>query len=234
MSPPPTAPHVARPGGQAHARARASSPRPRSRAEQPRARRLHEVEAPRSKPSAAAVVGVGHVELAGRRARRIELAQQPHLRARPARRAPVARRSRRFARSIARIRSKSSKSSRRDLPRGALERDAARRAAALARASGGLPTCQAPVPAESSSISPSQARLRDQRAHHALGGRRAADVAQAHEQDPRTPATGYSSPSSSTARNASCGTSTRPTCFIRFLPSFCFSSSFRLRVMSPP
>ena len=38
----------------------------------------------------------------------------------------------------------------------------------------------------------------------------------------------------STARNASCGTSTAPTCFIRFLPSFCFSSSLRLRVMSPP
>ena len=38
----------------------------------------------------------------------------------------------------------------------------------------------------------------------------------------------------STARKASCGTSTPPTCFIRFLPAFCFSSSFRLRVMSPP
>ena len=38
----------------------------------------------------------------------------------------------------------------------------------------------------------------------------------------------------STARKASCGTSTAPTCFIRFLPAFCFSSSFRLRVMSPP
>ena len=38
----------------------------------------------------------------------------------------------------------------------------------------------------------------------------------------------------STARNASCGTSTPPTCFIRFLPFFCFSISFRLRVMSPP
>ena len=37
-----------------------------------------------------------------------------------------------------------------------------------------------------------------------------------------------------TARNASCGTSTPPTCFIRFLPFFCFSSSFRLREMSPP
>src|SRR5690242_10727642 len=38
----------------------------------------------------------------------------------------------------------------------------------------------------------------------------------------------------STARNASCGTSTPPTCFMRFLPAFCFLSSFRLRVMSPP
>ena len=43
-----------------------------------------------------------------------------------------------------------------------------------------------------------------------------------------------SSPNSSTARNASCGTSTRPTCFIRFLPSFCLASSFFVRVMSPP
>ena len=41
-------------------------------------------------------------------------------------------------------------------------------------------------------------------------------------------------PMFSTARNASCGTSTDPTCFIRFLPAFCFSISFRLRVMSPP
>src|SRR5205085_10576269 len=38
----------------------------------------------------------------------------------------------------------------------------------------------------------------------------------------------------STARNASCGTSTEPTCFIRFLPFFCCSSSLRLREMSPP
>ena len=41
-------------------------------------------------------------------------------------------------------------------------------------------------------------------------------------------------PMLSTARNASCGTSTAPTCFIRFLPFFCFSSSLRLREMSPP
>ena len=33
---------------------------------------------------------------------------------------------------------------------------------------------------------------------------------------------------------ASWGTSTRPMFFIFFLPSFCFSSSLRLRVMSPP
>ena len=41
-------------------------------------------------------------------------------------------------------------------------------------------------------------------------------------------------PVDSAAMNASCGTSTRPTIFMRFLPSFCFSSSLRLRVMSPP
>ena len=44
----------------------------------------------------------------------------------------------------------------------------------------------------------------------------------------------YSSPSLSTARNASCGTSTLPMAFMRFLPAFCFSRSLRLRVMSPP
>ncbi len=38
----------------------------------------------------------------------------------------------------------------------------------------------------------------------------------------------------SAAMNASCGTSTRPTIFMRFLPSFCFSRSLRFRVMSPP
>ena len=42
------------------------------------------------------------------------------------------------------------------------------------------------------------------------------------------------SPVESAAMKASCGTSTRPTIFIRFLPSFCFSSSLRFRVMSPP
>ena len=37
-----------------------------------------------------------------------------------------------------------------------------------------------------------------------------------------------------TARKASCGISTLPTCFMRFLPAFCFSSSFFLRDISPP
>ncbi len=45
---------------------------------------------------------------------------------------------------------------------------------------------------------------------------------------------GASSPARSTARKASCGISTWPTIFMRFLPAFCFSSSLRLRVMSPP
>ena len=36
------------------------------------------------------------------------------------------------------------------------------------------------------------------------------------------------------ARKASCGISTDPTCFMRFLPAFCFSSNLRLREMSPP
>jgi hypothetical protein len=38
----------------------------------------------------------------------------------------------------------------------------------------------------------------------------------------------------SAAMKASCGMSTLPNCRIFFLPSFCFSSSLRLRVMSPP
>ena len=38
----------------------------------------------------------------------------------------------------------------------------------------------------------------------------------------------------SAAIKASCGISTRPNCRIRFLPSFCLSSSLRLREISPP
>ena len=47
-------------------------------------------------------------------------------------------------------------------------------------------------------------------------------------------ATNYSSLRLNTAINASCGTSTRPTDFIRFLPFFCFSRSLRFLVISPP
>src|SRR6185312_14622346 len=47
------------------------------------------------------------------------------------------------------------------------------------------------------------------------------------------PAFGYLS-TFNTARKASWGISTRPTCFMRFLPSFCFSSNFFLRLTSPP
>ncbi len=36
------------------------------------------------------------------------------------------------------------------------------------------------------------------------------------------------------AKKALCGISTLPNCRMRFLPSFCFSSSLRLREMSPP
>ncbi len=44
----------------------------------------------------------------------------------------------------------------------------------------------------------------------------------------------YSSLLRSTARKAFWGMATEPTIFIFRLPSFCFSSSLRLRVMSPP
>ena len=43
-----------------------------------------------------------------------------------------------------------------------------------------------------------------------------------------------SSPRRNAEMKASWGTSTRPMFFIFFLPSFCFSSSLRLRLMSPP
>ena len=44
----------------------------------------------------------------------------------------------------------------------------------------------------------------------------------------------YSLPTCRTLRKASWGISMRPTDFIRRLPFFCFSSSLRLRVTSPP
>ena len=48
------------------------------------------------------------------------------------------------------------------------------------------------------------------------------------------PLCSQSSPRRNAEMKASWGTSTRPMFFIFFLPSFCFSSSLRLRVMSPP
>ena len=42
------------------------------------------------------------------------------------------------------------------------------------------------------------------------------------------------SPIFSAWMNASCGISTLPNCRMRFLPSFCFSRSLRLRETSPP
>ena len=44
----------------------------------------------------------------------------------------------------------------------------------------------------------------------------------------------YSSSMLKTLRKASCGTSTDPIAFMRFLPAFCFSRSLRLRETSPP
>ena len=50
----------------------------------------------------------------------------------------------------------------------------------------------------------------------------------------RLGACGYSSPIRSAAMKASCGMVTLPYSRMRFLPSFCLSSSFFLRLMSPP
>ena len=44
----------------------------------------------------------------------------------------------------------------------------------------------------------------------------------------------YSLFNCNTAKNASCGISILPTCFMRFLPSFCFCNNFFLRLISPP
>ena len=73
------------------------------------------------------------------------------------------------------------------------------------------------------------ARTPEVRARRRLGA-----AAGARHRPPSTQRSLSPGSSSSTARKASCGTSTTPSCFMRFLPSFCFSSSLRLRLMSPP
>ena len=83
--------------------------------------------------------------------------------------------------------------------------------------------------ATSSVLICSQTPLRGRLARRASAGRSRASGL-------RLPSAGaaHESPSLSAARNASCGISTEPTRFMRRLPSFCFSSSLRLRLMSPP
>ena len=56
----------------------------------------------------------------------------------------------------------------------------------------------------------------------------------AAERDVDVQAQRHSSSTLRTAMKASCGISTVPNCFMRFLPSFCFSRSLRLREISPP
>ena len=88
---------------------------------------------------------------------------------------------------------------------------------------------------------PESNRDRDhQRAHllpdsaaQAFGGDRVVRVV-VQQRLVRLVARTHSSPSLRAARNASWGISTEPTLFIRFLPAFCFSSSLRFLVMSPP
>ena len=227
MSPPPTGRGSRAPGGSVTARAGADL------LEQALAGRLHDRE-DLLEAVLAAVVGVGHVEVPLPGASGVELAQQPHLRGRPrpsrrasAGRAGSRRPSRASGRSARNPRARRAAPGRpASRPAGGRRRGAARRA----RCPRARRRCR-----RSRARSAPQARRLDERAHHALGRRRAADVAEADEQQTDGPLChGYSSPSSSTARKASWGTSTRPTCFIRFLPSFCFASSFFLRVMSPP
>ena len=104
----------------------------------------------------------------------------------------------------------------RSLGRGLVRRDAA------ARQHGVLPAVEA-------AYDDQQLVTADDHGHGPRGG-----VAQRHPSRHFLPDFSPTGLVESAAMKASWGTSTRPTIFIRFLPSFCFSSSFRLRVMSPP
>ena len=162
-------------GLEGHARARSSASRPRQAASTR--------SSTSSKPSLAAVVRVGHVEVGRAGRRRVELAQQPHLLARllvRRQRPQVARGSRGRRRAAGRSRRSRDGRTWRAAPSSTIPR---RCAAAVARASGGSPACQPPVPALSISISSSSPACAQQRPHHALRGRGAADVAHAHEED---------------------------------------------------
>ena len=67
-----------------------------------------------------------------------------------------------------------------------------------------------------------------------IGRKVAVQAFMAAERDVDVQAQRHSSSTLRTAMKASCGISTVPNCFMRFLPSFCFSKSLRLREISPP
>ena len=67
-----------------------------------------------------------------------------------------------------------------------------------------------------------------------IGRKVAVQAFMAAERDVDVQAQRHSSSTLRTAMKASCGISTVPNCFMRFLPSFCFSRSLRLREISPP
>ncbi len=174
MSPPATAGSTAPRGP--------SRPQPRSSSSRPRQRGLDLVQHRSRSP-------------AGRRSRdraRRGRARRPRPGRTPAAAAPwradsssgaIARMPSRLSRSIASSRSKASKSST-VIWRAAPSRSRRGRGRPRsARRSGGSPACQSPVPALSITISSSRPASRTRWPHHALGRRRAADVAHADEQD---------------------------------------------------
>ena len=68
----------------------------------------------------------------------------------------------------------------------------------------------------------------------ALTGRKFSGVSKMESAEPDHQSLSLLPDTFNTAKNASCGISTRPTRFILRFPSFCFSSNFRFREMSPP
>ena len=117
-----------------------------------------------------------------------------------------------------------------ELPAGAA--GAAGRSAAGAAAAAGLGDDAAarPRPLAEERTEAAEEGDHRQRRQEAAGGR---TVPGRWRDDPR-PCLGQSSSRRRADTKASWGTSTRPIVFIFFLPSFCFSSSLRFRLMSPP